>query len=456
MVSIDKLCHLIRIVPVKTAKTQDLKEFLNDQGFKNLIGGHPWLWKKGISRPDLLPQRPGIVHLGEHWFLYSPQSQIALRRVGPYWRNWAWLEGSQKSKNYFYFEDPKSEDLSLFWKETESFLKQRLLSKIQLKVNKEDNCLRWLFSENDCCPGLVVDLFANTAVAQIQTAPIDFFWDSFKEVLTRILNEVWLPHIVTDSPIVWLEQRDHPFREQEGLSLLKNPTPEKFQSTEIRWKGLKWNVNPGLGQKTGQFLDQGLNHLKVSEWANKIGCQYFWDTFCFEGGFGLHLLTPNRKGIFVDSSETALEKTRSNIRLNFPTLQTHHLNFEKSDAFEFFKAQDAQLRSTSANSSERPDFIVLDPPSFARKKSEIPRALLGLKELNLRALRSLRTGGILVTCSCSHSIDEQSFLNMIRQTAHDARRFVKIYETLGPSPDHAPSPEFPEGRYLQTWVLGID
>jgi 23S rRNA (cytosine1962-C5)-methyltransferase len=422
---------------VNSKSGQDFKKYLTKSGWEQLLKGHPWLLKKHLSPEFTPPQNHSLAHLGEHWFSVSPKSPIPLRRVGPSMRNWAFGE---KDKNYpmkFLGPSATGPEVSLFWTSIKNHFVETL--KYKKSLNPNDTCFRWIFSENDLFPGLIVDIFGHTAIAQIQTPFVEDFWDTIFLVLCESLRECHF----NLSKFQWSILRNHQFRNDEGLELIENENLSLEESVET-WMGLKWKMSPGRGQKTGAFLDQGDNHLRAVHWSKQLSLKTCWDLFCFEGGFGVHLLHETQAQVtFVDSSEKALLACEANLTLN--NLDPNRAKTIKQDVFAFLR-QDHETQ---------PDLIVLDPPSLAKKQSHRTSALNSFRDLNLQAAKKIKSGGMIISCSCSQVISKDDYMDMLRSAAHSARRSFSVLEVNGPSADHAPLVGFPEGDYLQAWYLRV-
>jgi len=190
------------------------------------------------------------------------------------------------------------------------------------------------------------------------------------------------------------------------------------------------------GQKTGAFLDQRENYAAASTYAKGEGL----DVFCYQGGFALHLAPRCSQVTGVDSSRPALEVADQNAALN-----GREIDWIEANAFDLLKDY--------AASNRRYDIIVLDPPAFAKTKRDLDAALRGYKELNLRALKMLRPGGILLTCTCSYHVSQASFLEMLGAASLDARRTLRLIEVRGQAKDHPVLLNIPETSYLKC-VIG--
>jgi len=400
--------------------------YLNENGFQKLKAGDPWIRARDLNRDVRMPKVPCLFPLGEHWFFLSPLSDLRLRRLGPATRFWpneslvreAVVTTDDLLKN---FGSALEELLMRAWD-----WKSRALS--------DEPCFRWIFSENDFIPGLTVDVFGDVAVAQINSAVVENFWPAFEKLIVSIFKERRGPGARL------LVRRDNSVRKDEGLEIVPFVDGVKV---EVLWNGLKWQMHAGGSQKTGAYLDQRDNHRACLEWASRLGLKSAWDVCCFEGGFGLHLAKQGLSVQFVDQSEAALSVVRKNLELNGLDVSVH--KFIHDDAFAFLKLETGS-----------PDVIILDPPSFARSEKEKAGALRGFRDMNLRAMKALAPGGLLVSCVCSHHITRGEYEKLLRQVSHDVRRAVHILEVRGPAVDHAAHVNFPQGQYLQAWFLRVE
>lgn len=389
--------------------------------------GHPWLYRTHLTPEFHVPEKAAYVKFADDWWAWSPTSEIRLRRLGPWSR--------AVTCPVTVVDDPAT-----FETHFGPALEKHLASVFERKSKWVDGdpCFRWIFSEVDGLPGLVVDRFGSSAVAQIQTAPVErVAWPALEPRLKRALAKAGV-----DQPQV-VPIRSSPTRRKEGLEV--EARAESAASTWMRWNGLEWLMTAGGSQKTGSYLDQRDNHTATAAWAKRLGLKSAWDLCCHEGGFGLHLAKAGLDVTFLDQSITALETVRENLKRN--GLEPDRHTFFEANVFDWLKA--------SHRDGRKVDLVVLDPPSFVRARSEKEGALRGLKELNLRALHALKPGGLLVTCTCSHHIGPNDLEAVLGSAAVDARRTFRILETRGPAPDHAPLGAFPESNYLQTWIVEV-
>lgn len=386
-----------------------MKELLTSAGFKKLSQGHPWVRKSDLKSGARLSKAVSILQLGEHWFLCDPKSAIPLRRLGPWEKSWAAPDGSvivdeQGFRNKF--------TRPLF-----NLLNERLHFKRTTVGN--DSSFRWIFSEMDYLPGLIVDIFGDRVVLQINHPALALF----RVVIEELLETIWKEHSL-DLRIHDRETATAPF--------------------EYSWNGFKWLYGASHHQKTGGYLDQRTTHLNAANWARQFSTQNAWDLFCFEGGFSMHLAASGVNTLGVDSSSEALKAAETNRSLNL--LSETRCQFQKADIMEF-------LNSTT----QSPDLIVLDPPSLASSLKDRDRALKYLYTLHLKSLSKLPRNrhSLLVSCTCSHHIRKRDLLDILTWTSHRLRIQTQILQEGGASPDHAALPEFPEGEYLNTLTLAV-
>jgi 23S rRNA (cytosine1962-C5)-methyltransferase len=301
-----------------------------------------------------------------------------------------------------------------------------------------ETACRWVHAEADGLPGLIVDRYADWAVLQAGCAWADAVAPALAR---RLLERHGLRGV--------LARHDGGFRRPEGLpegvAVLAGDVPH-----EVRWEsgGLLRVADPWTGQKTGAYLDQRENQRRAAA-ALPVGRAL--DAFCNDGGFALHLARAGSRVLALDGSEPALAGLRRNAELNgLPVGEPGSdalLQPQKANVFE-------RLREL-VDAGERFDAVVLDPPALAKRKAELPAALRGYRELNLRALRLLRDGGRLLTCSCSFQLDDAGFLAMLAESAADAGVDVRVVERRGAAACHLARLAFPESAYLKVALLEV-
>ncbi len=393
-----------------------------------LRSGHLWVYASDIESigadeenpPALLPvaDNRGLL-LGTA--LYSPSSQIALRMISHQAIDQrAWLE----------------------------LLSVRLRTAIARRkplLTEDTDACRLAFSEADELPGLVADKYGDLVILQLLARGLDSA--GVRSACVSVLREELVPAAI-------LERPDPRVRELEGLSapglapLWARDGGAAPTSTRFRLNGLEFRYDANSGQKTGAFLDQRANYAAAAEWAGRLGATgRALDVFCYQGGFALHLARACRQVTGVDASRASLEVAEQNLTANRERLAAE-VDWVEGDAFQV-------LREWS-DAGEQFDAIVLDPPAFAKSKRAVEGALRGYKELNLRGLKMVRQGGLLVTCSCSHHVDWADLEGAVASAAADAHRRVRLLERRGAAPDHPVVLNLPETEYLKCLVLEVE
>jgi 23S rRNA (cytosine1962-C5)-methyltransferase len=297
----------------------------------------------------------------------------------------------------------------------------------------DTNAYRVVYSEGDLLPSLIVDRYADVMVLQTLSQGTD----RLKSSLLEILVEEFRPRAV-------IERNDARVRQLEGLPLLSGTiygnAPEQF---EIQQHGLRFFVSPSGGQKTGSFLDQRENRLAARAAAQHSAAQRALDCFTFNGGFALHLAGVCREVLAIDISDQAVEAAKQNAALN----DLPNVDFQVANVFDALRDLDSR--------GERFDTVVLDPPAFAKNRASLKSAIRGYKEINLRALKLLNPGGVLVTCTCSYHVSEDLFIEILADAAVDAKRRVQIVEKRIQATDHPVLLSVPETYYLKCLIARV-
>jgi 23S rRNA (cytosine1962-C5)-methyltransferase len=384
-----------------------------------LRAGHPWVYASDVvevagkedadAPPGLIPvtDQRGIP-LGTA--LYSPASQIALRLV--------------------------SRDVLKTDAEWMALVEARLRRALALRATMETDACRLVFSEADELPGLIVDRYGPLLLVQLLARGLDR--PEIRTLLTRILREEIAPATI-------VERGDARIAAMEGLqtpalaTLYAQDAVNPQLQTSFLLNGLRFAYDAASGQKTGAFLDQRLNYAAAAEHARGEAL----DICTYQGGFALHMARRCSHVTGVDVSRGALEVAERNLEAN-RSLLSAEVDWLEADAFELLRAW--------SDAGNEYDTIVLDPPAFAKSKRAIEGALRGYKELNLRALKMLRPGGVLVTCSCSHHISAADFTATVAAAAVDAGRRVRLLERRGAAPDHPVILTIPETEYLKCLI----
>ncbi len=300
-----------------------------------------------------------------------------------------------------------------------------------------DAC-RLIFSEADGLPGIVADKYNGLVVLQLLTQGTA--QDDVREVLREVLaRELPLETIVErpDARVRELEKLEMP---PAGALFAKDAAAPVLE-TVFTINGLKFHFNAEAGQKTGAFLDQRLNYAAAAKYARGRAL----DVCTYQGGFALHMAQVCDEVTGVDASRSALQVADRNLQLN-PRLKAT-VEWIEADAFELLREFEA--------AGERFDTIVLDPPAFAKTKRAAEGAMRGYKELNLRAMKMLRPGGTLVTCSCSHHVPLAEFMEAVGSAASDAKRRVQVMEMRGAALDHPSVMTLPETDYLKCVICRV-
>jgi 23S rRNA (cytosine1962-C5)-methyltransferase len=296
-------------------------------------------------------------------------------------------------------------------------------------VGPETNAYRLIYSEGDLLPSLIVDRYDDVLVLQTLSQGSD----ALKPLLVEVLIEEFAPRAI-------IERNDVRVRQHEGLELLTGTlygdAPAEF---EILQDGIRFLVAPLSGQKTGSFLDQRENRLA----ARAVAHGRALDCFTFNGAFALQLAGACENVIGIDISAEAVAAARRNAQIN----NIANAEFREANVFD-------ALREMEAN-DESFDTIVLDPPAFAKNRASIAPAARGYKEINLRAIKLLKPGGLLVTCTCSYHMSEELFLKLIAEAANDAHRRLQLVEKRTQAGDHPILMGVPETYYLKCVIARV-
>src|SRR5260370_35791261 len=338
-------------------------------------------------------------------------------------------------------------------------------------IARETNAYRLVYSEGDLLSSLIIDVYDNVMVMQNLSQGSELV----KSELVELLSEEFSPRAI-------VERNDARVRGLEGLELrtgvlyqhVTEPGADRgpragsprgmvdatgsYQSSraddpvasapgsvtaldqiDINQHGVRFLVSPLGGQKTGAFLDQRENYQA----ARRVAQGRALDCFTFNGGFALHIAPSCERVVAIDISEEAIAAAQRNAELN----EARNIEFLAANVFDALREMEG--------GGERFDTIVLDPPTFAKNRASMKSAVRGYKEINLRALKLLSPGGVLVTCTCSYHISEQLFLEIIEDAALDARRRLQIIEKRGQSTDHPVLLGVPETHYLKCVIARV-
>ena len=379
---------------------------ISARGEERLAGGHPWIYRSDVrdvsaSAGDRVVVKNARGRVLGH-ALFSDRSQISIRMLAR-----APVDGN-----------PADDGL----------IRKRLESAIAFRSSLaiEATAYRLVHGEADLLPSLIVDRYGDYLVVQTLSQGMD----RLQPVIVGALNDLLRPRGI-------LARNDPRARLLEGLEqqveVLAGEVPEHVSVEEA---GVRYEVDLRHGQKTGLFLDQRENRIAALQYARGR----LLDCFTYDGAFALVLGRRCTETIAIDVSEDAIARVRDNAARNGVAIDARVGNvFDELRGLERLK--------------ERFDTIVLDPPAFAKNKAAVEKARSGYKEINLRALRLLRPGGTLITCSCSYNISEGDFADLIQDAANDAQVQVTVVEKRMQGRDHPVLLAIPETYYLKCFIL---
>ncbi len=297
------------------------------------------------------------------------------------------------------------------------------------RVVTGSNAYRMVHAEADLLPGLVIDRYAGYFTLQT----LDQGMDRAKAEIASCVEELF-------APLGIVERNDAAVRTRESLPLLSGILAGQVpENLAVEMNGLTFHADLLHGQKTGIFLDQRENYLAAARYARGRGL----DCFTSAGGFALHLAAKCESVEAVDSSAPSLQIAERNRQAN----GVQNIEFREADVFDLLAGHSAARR--------RFDLVVLDPPAFAKSRSNLDPAVRGYKEINRRALELLGSGGILVTCSCSHHLSEAMLLEIVATAALDTHRKLRVLERRTQAQDHPILLTVPETMYLKCLILEV-
>jgi len=385
---------------------------ISRRGARRLQEGHVWVYRSDmVSAAGAAPGTAVSVTDERGQFLgtalYSSASQIAIRMIS-----------SHPVDNL------------------PSLVRERIRAAISYRerVVRNTDAYRVVFSEADFLPGLIVDRYHDLLSVQVLTQAMDA--EPVRQVIVCELSQQLKPASIA-------ERVDPRIRELEQLparpsGLIQGEVQNEKTSTVFSMNGVRFHYEALEGQKTGAFLDQRENYAAAAAYAHGEAL----DVFCYQGGFALHLAQACAKVTGVDSSRPALEVADRN-----GTLNGRQIEWIEANAFDLLRGY--------ADAGRRYDTIVLDPPAFAKNKSSLETAIRGYKELNLRALKMLRPGGILITCCCSYHVSLAQYLDVVGVSARDVHRNLRIVENRGQARDHPILLNVPETEYLKCVIAYV-
>lgn len=318
------------------------------------------------------------------------------------------------------------------------FLRQRVKDAWEYRKKTVDiSSCRVIFGEADFLPGLVIDKFSDVLVVESLALGIDRFKLQIIDLLKEILSEDG----ITTKGVY--ERSDAKVRLNEGMERVKGFIGEEFDTNvEITENGVRYIVDVKDGQKTGFFLDQKYNRLAIQKLCK--GARVL-DCFTHTGSFALNAgIAGAREVIGVDASQLAVDQATENARLN--SLE-NVVSFRCEDVFELLPKLEAE--------GEKFDVVILDPPAFTKSRSSIKNAIKGYREINLRAMKLVKNGGFLATCSCSHFMSYDLFTETINQAARNVHKRLRQVEFRTQAPDHPILWAADESYYLKFYIFQV-
>ena len=385
---------------------------------ESLLRFHPWIFSGAIHHTD--------EHLEEGETVRVVTGNGDFIAIGHY------QEGSIAVRVLTFSDVPIDDQ---FWQ-------SRLRSALQMRQsigiadNERNNTYRLVHGEGDNLPGLIIDIYGETAVMQAHSIGMHLCRHEVAKALVAVMDK-------RIANIYYKSETTLPYMEPEN-GFIYGGSDDNIAVEN----GLKFYVDWLRGQKTGFFVDQRENRSLLERYAKG---QRVLNMFCYTGGFSVYAMRGDAKLVHsVDSSAKAIELTRANVELNFPDDPRHKAFCE--DAFKFLDSLD----SSTINSQLKYDLIILDPPAFAKHRGALHNALKGYTRLNQKAFEKIQPGGILFTFSCSQVVTKEHFRNAVFTAAALAKRKVRILHQLHQPADHPINIYHPEGEYLKGLVLYVE
>ena len=403
--------------------------YLKPHKEESLLRFHPWVFSGAISRVvlDAAHKEPAPVE-GELVAVRSAAN--AILGVGH------WQVGSIAVRILAFGVETLPVD---FWNE-------RIRSAYRVResiglIRPDNNTFRLVHGEGDFLPGLIVDVYADTAVVQAHSVGMHVCRERIAKALVAEVPQVQNVYYKSDDTL--------PFKapiEGEKVGYLVKSKESRVESEEF-WStenGLSFRIDWLRGQKTGFFVDQRENRALVERYAHN---KDVLNMFCYTGGFSLYALRGGAKTVdSVDVSQKAIDLVNINVARNFPKAKNH--TAVAADAFEYLTKQKEEGKTY--------DLIILDPPAFAKHRDAVKNALRGYQRINAKAIEMIRPGGILFTFSCSQAVDKEAFRLAVFSAAASVGRKVRILHQLHQPQDHPINIYHPEGEYLKGLVLYVE
>ena len=408
--------------------------YLKPHKEESLLRRHPWVFSGAIARVVLDAKHPGDApQEGEIVCVRSAANEVL--GVGH------WQIGSIAVRILAFGVEELPEH---FWND-------RLRAAYTMRqslglIRTDNNTYRLIHGEGDFLPGLIVDIYADTAVIQAHSVGMHLSRQAVAEAILAEVPEVknvyyksedTLPikAAIEGEKVGWLVERPRQAAQRQKSK------DDEFWSLE---NGLAFRIDWLRGQKTGFFIDQRENRALVERYAKG---KDVLNMFCYTGGFSLYALRGGARQVdSVDVSQKAIDLVKANVARNFPHCTNHQA--VAADAFEYLSAQRAANKTY--------DLIILDPPAFAKHRDAVKNALRGYQRINAKAIEMIRPGGILFTFSCSQAVDKEQFRLAVFSAAAQVGRNVRILHQLHQPQDHPINIYHPEGEYLKGLILYIE
>ena len=411
-------------VYLKPHKEESLKRF------------HPWVFSGAIERIVLDADHAGSEPLEGEWVCVQTKAGEVL--------GWGhWQIGSIAVRILQFGPQAPGED---FWHErirAAYAVREAIgLVKANGEGRKANDTFRLIHGEGDWLPGLIVDVYADTAVIQAHSIGMHRERQTIAEAVVAEVPQVRNVYYKSDDTLPYKaaiegDKVGYLIKNEE----LKIKNCDEFWSTE---NGLEFRIDWLRGQKTGFFIDQRENRALVERYAKD---KDVLNMFCYTGGFSLYALRGGAKSVdSVDVSQKAIDLVKVNVARNFPDCNCH--TAVAADAFEYLSAMRAQGRTYN--------IIILDPPAFAKHRDAVKNALRGYQRINAKAIEMIRHGGLLFTFSCSQAVDKEAFRLAVFSAAAQVGRKVRILHQLHQPQDHPINIYHPEGEYLKGLVLWVE
>ena len=412
-------------VILKPHKEESLKRF------------HPWVFSGAIAKVVLDAKHKGDApEEGEVVCVRSAANEVL--GVGH------WQVGSISVRILAFGVEALPKD---FWKERirAAYQMRQSIGLVRIQNSEfrsQNDTYRLVHGEGDWLPGLIVDVYADTAVVQAHSVGMHVFRKEIAEALVEVVPQIQNVYYKSDDTL--------PFKaniSELKVGYLIQNSKFKIQNSEEFWStenGLSFRIDWLRGQKTGFFVDQRENRALVERYAKD---KDVLNMFCYTGGFSLYALRGGAKSVdSVDVSQKAIDLVNINVAKNFPEATNH--TAVAADAFEYLTAQ--------KEAGKTYDLIILDPPAFAKHRDAVKNALRGYQRINAKAIEMIRKGGLLFTFSCSQAVDKEAFRLAVFSAAAQVGRKVRILHQLHQPQDHPINIYHPEGEYLKGLVLYVE